>query len=156
MDEDIYRATYYQLNKRRCIYEKAINSRVCTCKKSNQFNLADREGVACTSPAGQMMCKQLVDRFRRNARFSLGLTRIEGPLPHAREIKVQNGGLLGLQKLILGKPNASKDLDKVDNIYGLVAQAINCYGDIDRLPFNEIVKSVVNYGARRRRSRRRD
>ena len=156
MDEDIYRATYYQLNKRRCIFEKAINSRVCSCKKSRQFNLADREGVACTSPAGQMMCKQLVEQFRCNARFSLGLTRIEGPLPHAKEIKVQNGGLLGLQQLILGKSGASKDLDKVKNIYGLVAEAIHYYGDIDRLPFNEIVKSVVNYGARHRRSRRRD
>jgi hypothetical protein len=156
MDEDIYRATYHELNKRRCIFEKAINSRVCACKKSRQFNLADREGVACTSPAGQMMCKQLVDQFRRNARFSLGLTRVEGPLPHAREIKVQNGGLLGLQKLIVEKHDASKDLDRIDNIYGLVAQAIHRYGDLDRLPFNEIVKSVVSYGRRRKRSRRRD
>ncbi len=151
MDENEYRSTYHELNKRRCLFEKALNSRVCNCEKSNRFNLADREGVTCMSPSGQALCENLIQQLRFNARFALRLTSIEGPLPHASEIKIQNGGLLGLQSVVLKQPLSQQ---KVVNVYHVVKEAISQYGGLDELPFSDIVKAMVSYEGRRRRSRR--
>ncbi|MCP4408549.1 MAG: hypothetical protein GY807_12450 [Gammaproteobacteria bacterium] len=152
MDENEYRVTYQQVNTRRCIFEKALNSRVCACEQSQRFNIADREGVACRSPSGQVLCNELIQLLRHNVRFALHMNRITGPLPHAREIKVQNGGLLGLQKLLLG---LKKPQDGVENINGLVRRARDRFGRLADVPFNEIVQSVVSYNGRRRRSGKR-
>ena len=147
MNEDEYRATYHGLRKRHCIFEKALNSRVCDCQSASRFNLADREGVACKSPPGQGLCKELIRQLRLNSRFALALTRISGPLSHSREIKVQNGGLLGLQKALSPE---RQDQRGVENVASLVAQALETFETLDRLPFDEIVQSVVSYKGRRK------
>jgi hypothetical protein len=148
MEEQEYRATYQALNRRRCVFEKAINSRRCTCAQSARFHLADREGVACESDAGNILCIALLDAMRRNARFSLHVTHADGPLPHAKEIRVQIGGLLGLQKLL--HPDTSP-AGEVDNINGLATEALERYRRIEDLPYDRIVQSIVSYEGRRKR-----
>jgi hypothetical protein len=152
MDENEYRATYHEVNTRCCIFEKALNSRVCACEQSQRFNIADREGVACRIPSGQALCDELIRLLRHNARFALHMNRITGPLPHAREIKVQNGGLLGLQKILLG---SKKSQSGVENVHGLVRDALDRFGRLAEVPFSEIVQSVVSYDGRRGRSRKK-
>jgi len=151
MDEDEYRATYRLVNEQRCVFEKAINSRICGCEKARRFNLADREGVACSLPAGNELCRALLDQLRSNARFALHLTRVEGPLPHSKEIRVQNGGLFGLQKVV--DPEAG-DLGRIPNIYGVAVKAVTRYGGLDRLPYPQIMQSILAYQGRRRPPRK--
>lgn len=151
MEEQEYRDTYREINPRRCVFEKAINSRRCSCEQSVRFCLADREGVSCNSESGNRHCIDLLDSMRRNARFSLQLTRVDGPLPHNREIRVQNGGLLGLQKLL--HPEQA-DSDSVTDIHGLIGQAISKFGQLDALPYERIVQAIVSFQGRRKRGRR--
>jgi hypothetical protein len=150
MEEDQYRAVYGEINPRRCVFEKAINSRVCGCSKAHRFNLADREGVACRSDSAQQTCQRCLHGLRRNARFALGLTRAEGPLPHSAEIRVQNGGLLGLQGLLDMGPDEAAT---VGDIHAVVAAALQRFGAVDALPYDRIVPSVVHYQGRRRSRR---
>lgn len=150
MEEHEYRATYHALSQRRCVFEKAINSRRCGCAQSARFNLADREGVACKSDAANALCVELLDAMRRNARFSLRLTQVDGPLPHAREIRVQIGGLLGLQNLLRPERTPS---DKIHDINGLACEAIKKYSRIDNLPYDQIVQGIVSFEGRRKRLR---
>ncbi len=151
MDEDEYRATYHELNKRRCVFEKAISSRVCDCVHARRFNLADREGVSCRSTLSQSRCAELIGRLRSSARFALRTVQIDGPLPHSSEIKIQNGGLLGLQRLFQGERQESGQLADIDALVRAVNE--HCNG-LDGLRYDEIVKSVANYEARRRCSQR--
>jgi hypothetical protein len=148
MEEREYREIYSAINERRCPYEKAINSRRCNCSQSRRFNLANREGVACKSAAGNLLCNELLNIMRRKARFSLHVTHATSPLPHAKEIKVQVGGLLGLQKLM--DPQAG-DASTVDDIYGLTNTALGRYTSLDELPFEEIVQSIVVFKGREKR-----
>ena len=150
MEEQEYRTTYQALNQRRCIFEKAIGSRRCGCVLSARFNLADREGVACKSDEGNALCIELLDAMRRNARFSLHLTHADGPLPHAKEIRVQIGGLLGLQKLL--HPDRAQD-STVSNIHGLACEALERYAQIENLPYDQIVQAIASFEGRRKRTR---
>ncbi len=153
MEEKEYRDTYQSINERRCVFEKTINSRRCTCRQSQRFHLADREGIACKSATGNALCTTFLDSMRRNARFALHLTSIDGPLPHAKEIKVQTGGLLGLQGLI--RPERADDRN-VDNAIGLIDAAIEKYGGLDALPYDIIVQAIVKFEGRRKRPRRQE
>lgn len=150
MEEQEYRATYQALIQRRCVFEKAINSRRCSCAQSARFHLADREGVACESDAGNALCIALLDAMRRNARFSLHITNADAPLPHAKEIRVQIGGLLGLQKLL--HPDLAQ-ADSVHNINGLATEALDRYRRIVDLPYELIMQTLVRFEVRGKRMR---
>ncbi|MCK5383441.1 MAG: hypothetical protein KAJ65_06735 [Gammaproteobacteria bacterium] len=153
MDEQEYRKTYHSVNDRRCVFEKTINSRCCTCEKSCRFHLADREGIACKSATANALCKELLGQMRSNARFALHLTSADAPLPHAKEIKVQTGGLLGLQNLL--HPEKS-DADTVENAIGLIDTAITKFGRLEDLPYDIIVQAIVKFEGRKKRSRKHD
>ncbi|MCW9023449.1 MAG: hypothetical protein OQK73_02090 [Gammaproteobacteria bacterium] len=151
MEEDQYRKTYGEINQLKCVFEKAINSRQCACSQSQRFNLADREGVACQTPVRHEKCVQLLVLMRSNASFSLQMQKVEGPLPHAREIKVQVGGLQGLQ-VALGQDVESKAIMDID---GLIQKAESTFGQIENFPYPEIIKSISRYKGRQRRQSRK-
>lgn len=152
MEEDEYRSTYHEINERRCIFEKSINSRRSTCEHGRRFNLADREGVACSSEAGNVRCQVFLDRIRKNASFALQQLHINGPLPHAKEVKVQTGGLLGLQGQLYPKKEGA---EQVENIAALLREALDRYQEFDNLPYTELVKSIVHFEGRNKRRRGR-
>jgi hypothetical protein len=145
MDEDKYKETYRTVNPLQCPFEKTLNSRRCVCSKMERFYLADREGVACAAKQPWKNCSKFLEVLRKNAKFSLKLTHVDGPLPHGKEIKVQNGSIIGLQKLFY--PNADVNSAKPD-IYLLIQRAFDEYVEIENLPLNELMQSIVHFTAR--------
>jgi hypothetical protein len=134
------------VNRRRCVFEKAVLSHRCACSCATRFYLADREGIACESQTANSRCGALIGLLRENAKFALKITTLDSELPHAKEIKVQSGGLLGLQRIL--RPEL--DTAKVVDIAGLTTLGEHTYGSLDRLPFREIVKSIVAFEGRKR------
>lgn len=145
MDEDEYRKTYHQINEIRCVFEKALCSLRCRCSKSQPFRLADRTCYGCHSESSQKQCSEFLKKLREQTRFVFKINEIEGPLPHNKEIRVQNGGLLGVQKLV------AINSEKVDDVCGVIDAAINKYGEISQLPFDIIMQSVMAFKARPKR-----
>jgi len=151
VEEDQYRSTYDAVNKRRCVFEKAVLTRRCHCSCSARFYLADREGISCNAEQANARCKHLLQLMRDNARFALKLTGTGDELPHAKEIKVQNGGLLGLQGIL----QPESPTDSVVDIAALTVKGITAFGSIAQFPYQEIVKSITHFEGRRRpRSKR--
>ncbi len=152
MEEDEFRKTYNEVRDLPCPFEKAILSRQCGCSLVSRFNLGEREGVVCTLWTAQQNCTHLRNLLRESARFTLHVAGPVGALPHAREMKVQAGGLRGVLEAVA--PQAAR----VDDIHALVSAARDAYGSLDRLPFSDIVKAIAAYTGRRRTPRqpRRD
>ena len=150
MEEQEYKNTYQSVNKRRCVYEKAINSRRAGCARCHRFNLADREGVACKSATGNAICTEFLNTLRSKARFALHLTHADKALPHTKEIRVQTGGLLGLQELLY--PDRA-DSTRAENIIGMLDRAIERFERLQNLPYSLIVQGVVRFEGRRKRQR---
>lgn len=148
MDEDEYRSTYDAVNQRRCIFEKAINARHVDCGQMKRFYLADREGVSCQSEHGQKRCIALLEQMRSSARFALQMTHIGGPLPHNKEIKVQVGGLLGIQALVQPELAAAA---KVEDAFVTLNRAEQQYGSVEDIPLTEVMKDIKQFQGRRRR-----
>lgn len=148
MEENEYRQTYYELNSNPCIFEKVVLSGRGACVQCRRLSIAEREGVACLSPPRTVLCADLLKQLRYKAIFALKLTQLRGPLPHTKEMKVQGGGLLGLQAVLF--PNL-RDVKQVGNIEGLVTQALTTFGEFEQLPYQEIVKFISHYQVRTKR-----
>ena len=152
MDEDNYRQVYEQINGAPCVFEKGILSLKCKCAFQHRFHLADRHGVGCTDVVVmQLNCKAFLDHLRQQTRFVFKID-IDGPLPHNKEIKVQNGGMLGVQKLLLSDV---EQVETVNDISDLMFKSIEVYGSVDGLPYNLIMPSVNNYKTRPKRQPRK-
>ena len=153
MDESEYRDTYHDFNQQRCLFEKSILSRKTMCEHAHRFCLADREGVGCKTKSAFMLCKDLLTQLRNNARFALKQTNVDEPLPHAKEIKIQTGGLLGLKSILEGQNLVEEQNEQdqlIENIFALVQQAISQYGDLNTLPYDEIARKIVQFKGRAR------
>ena len=151
MEENEYRQMYRQAIPTRCVFEKGILARRCACPRARRHNLAEREALACTSPAGQTRCETWLALLREKAVFALQLREHSPVLPHAKEIKVQVGGLLGLAASV--DEAAWLEKGQVTDIDGLLAAAEKRFGGLEGAPFDAIVRAVVHFSGRRRRHR---
>jgi len=162
MDESAFRRARDRANPQPCAFEKAMLAGACACSLAERQNIAEREAVACGSVPAREQCAALRDLLRQNAAFALKLTHVEGPLPHAKEMKVQCGGLQGLQRAAAPAidPRASaaqemplvvpQGLAPVADLHSLAQACAGKFGGLANLPYSAIVQSVVAYQIRRR------
>lgn len=146
MEEDQYRATYQRLNQTRCVFEKAILSRRAGCSHAHKFCLAEREGISCQSVADQQRCQDFLQTTRNKALFALKLTQLDGALPHAKEIRVQLGGLTGVAELL-----DQGDVGELYNACELLESAERHYDGLANLPYDTIIRAIMRIQGRRRR-----
>jgi hypothetical protein len=136
------------MDQGRCPFEKAILGARCACELATRFSVAEQMGVNCRSDIARNNCATLLALMRERARFALKLTDTSDHLPFGKELKVMIGGLIGLQGLL----PAGADAARVGNIHALVREAQERYGSLESLPYQEIVKSIAAFQARRRRA----
>jgi len=148
MDEDNYRSAYREFNELPCLFEKAILQHCCKCRLARHFNLAERVGVACSTTTAQEQCREFLSIMQDKSIFALQLTpSADGKLPHAKKIKIQCGGIVGLQ-LLDGADGMDKD------VHLLLGNAVEHFGSLGQLPFEQIVRSVASFEGRKRRKKK--
>ncbi|MGP1677328.1 MAG: hypothetical protein ACTS6J_09245 [Burkholderiales bacterium] len=163
MDESAFRRARDVMAPRPCAFERALLAGACACSLAARRNIAEREAVACGLLPAREECAALCALLRRNSAFALKLTQIDAPLPHAKEMKLQCGGLQGVQRALSlaaavdsparESPPAVQGLVSVADVRGLVEAARQKFGDLQNLPYSAIVQSVAAYQIRRRRTR---
>jgi hypothetical protein len=62
-------------------------------------------------------------------------------------MKIQSGGLAGLQRYLQG----ATGLSVVENIAALITDAEHRYGDFSAIPFTDFVQDIIDFKLRRRR-----
>ena len=147
INESAFRDARKLVNPQPCAFEKALLARCCQCSLAQRLNIAEREAVGCTDAAQRETCLALRDQLRLKAAFALKLTQSDGPLPHAKEMKIQCGGLRGLQKVLSG----SAETGEVKDVSALARLALARYLALDKLPYSEIMQAVAAFEIRRRR-----
>lgn len=153
MEEDEYKSSYNELTPVRCVFEKALTSHQAKCPLSKHFCLADREGYSCEDDSSSSKCRQFLALLRQNSLFALKLKEIDGQLPHNMEIRVQVGGVSGLAKVFDTSLAERGGGIKVNDIQSVLSLAIKEFGSLEKLPYSQIIQSVVQYQGRRKKQR---
>lgn len=144
MDENAFMHSLGAINPRPCAFGKVILSRHCACSKVIKLYAAEREMVACSVEVELEQCNELLNLLRQNSAFALKLTHVTPPLPHGPEMRVQCGGLQGLQLEV----DSSAE---VTDVSALVTAALQKFGNFENLPYSKIVQSVVSCEVRKKR-----
>ncbi len=146
LDENAYREAYTTVNPLQCVFERAILCRCCGCEHSIRRNIAEREAAGCKDAPAHALCEALRNELRRASAFTLKLAHPDAPVPHTKELKLQCGGLLGVERAT--RPDAS---GPVANIIGVLSAAEKRYDGLANLPYQEIIHAVHHYEPRPRR-----
>jgi len=167
MNEDEYKSIHRDINHQPCVFEKIMLLGYGNCLSSNKILLAERETIACSNKDKQEKCKVVLNTIRRNARFALGITQAKEKLPHSKELKVQAGGLFGIQQILKDRDASDisellndksryeeRDNKPIENIEQSVASAFEKYKDIQNFPFEEIVKTIKRFNHLSKRNRK--
>jgi len=133
MDETAYRQVLSSTASSACPFEKSILSSCAACSNADKRNIAEREIVACNNAQALERCIALRNLFRVNFTFALGRPHIDGPLPHAQEMRMQCGGLKGLQVVL-------DDSDQVEDVADLLEKSLQKFGSLSDFPFELIVR----------------
>lgn len=146
MDETAFRQARKAAVEHPCPFEKTLLAGCGTCALAQRRNIAEREAVACREGAAGEACAALLGLLRRNAAFALHLSHPDERLTHAQEMKVQCGGLAGLQRTMTGA-------EEVGDVHALVQAAGRMQGGLEGLPWSAIMQSVAAWQPRRRARR---
>ena len=133
MDETAYRQALSATVSDACPFEKTILANCAACSRAGKRNIAEREIVYCNNAESLVRCIELRDLLRRNFSFTLGELHIDKPLPHAQEMRMQCGGMKGLQFLI-------DEHDEVNDIHELLNVAQQKFGDLADFPYSQIIR----------------
>jgi len=136
MDENQFRQVLRATNPHPCAFGKAILARRCACPLARKHHIAERESMLCTDANAHASCLELHDLLRHHSAFALKHIHDEQPFTHAQEMKVQCGGLLGLQRALDGS-------EEIVDVAALVEAARQKYGSVEELPYALIIRSVA-------------
>lgn len=132
MDEAAFRQRLGELHSRSCPFAKTLLTAGAGCAMAVKRNIAERELVVCNSEQAHERCIAFRDLLRSNFTFALGKLHIDGPLPHAKEMRMQCGGMKGLQFVL-------DETDEVHDIDALLKQSQAKFGELADFPYSEIV-----------------
>ena len=150
MDEPTFRHTRDSMSAHPCAFQNAMLAGACGCALAARRSIAEREAIDCASPPARDECEALRALLRRNSAFALKLTQIDAALPHAKEMKLQCGGLQGVERALAGAGASATAAD----VHALVRAASAAFRGLQNLPYAEIVQAVAAHQIRRRRTQR--
>ena len=144
-NEDAYKLARKAYIEHNCPFERALLSRCVSCSRSRKLNLAEREAIACGDAAVREYCLTFYQALHENAQFALKVNP-DAPWPFGKEIRAQCGGVRGLAVALDGVGDESTD------VAASVLQGRERFGSCDEFPYSEIMRAVVHYEPRKRRS----
>ena len=144
MEEPEFKQAYQEVNPLPCVFEKAVLLRCCVCHRCQRIYLAEREGVACTEQAAHDRCREFLRTLYKKSQFALRLTETQAHLPHAKLLKLQCGGLQGLQHSL--EPESAG----LPEVSALLQRAYTEFDALQSLPFTQVVGYITRFEGRRR------
>ena len=144
-NEDAYKLARKAYIEHSCPFERALLSRCVGCNRSRKLNLAEREAIACSDPEVREHCLTFYQALHENAQFALKISP-DSLWPFGKEIRAQCGGVRGLAVALHGAG------DETTDVAATVLQAREAYGSCTDFPYSEIMRAVVHYEPRKRRS----
>ncbi len=131
----------------KCAFSGALIGKQYGCQYALEVTRREGPSIACTSEKMQQKCAVLLDKLKTAALSHFGYEDDLTQMPHSVLMKIQSGGLAGLQKHLQG----ASSVEAVENIEQLVNDAEKRFGDLSAIPFSDFVRDIVEFKLRRRR-----
>lgn len=132
----------------KCVFSATQITGQFACEKGQQVTRRGGPDIACTSEVVHQRCARLFQRMKDVALPAFGVEDDLLSMPHSVQVKIQFGGLLGLQRLL---DDGAADSPEVKNIDSLIGRALEQYGGLEAIPCPAFVEDMISYKLKRRR-----
>jgi hypothetical protein len=132
----------------KCPFSAPLITHQFGCTKATEVVRRGGVEINCTDAAAWSRCDQLFQRMKLAALPAFGVEDDLLSMPHSVLVKVQYGGLLGLQRLLRAEPQVG---ERVDDIHTLVVETSLRFGD--EVPCGSLVDDITAFKPRARRGR---
>jgi hypothetical protein len=131
----------------KCAFCNTLVTNQFGCEKAEQVTRRGGPDIACTSDEAHQRCEQLFQQMKVAALPAFAVEDDLLSMPHSVLVKIQHGGLLGLQRLLDSDAAGSA---VVQNVHALVDMAVGKYGNLNVIPCPALVQDMTGYKLRRR------
>ena len=105
---------------------------------------------SCRAPACHARCLQLFGQLKDAALTAFDVEDDLTRMPHSVLVKIQFGGLLGLQRITLEPP---PEAGRVEDIDALVSTAVARFDTVQAIPCEQLTGDMTGYTLSRRSRR---
>ncbi len=102
----------------------------------------------CRDAASHSRCLRLHEQLKQAALPAFEVEDDLLSMPHSVLVKIQYGGLLGLQRLLLGSSHNESGIEDIDH---LVGQTVEHYGGVEDIPCTSLTGDMQAFRVSRRR-----
>ena len=130
----------------KCAFNSTLLGEQFGCARAKTIVRRGGPDVACTSESAHARCERLFQHLKQAALPAFGVEDDLLSMPHSVVVKIQFGGLLGLQRLV--EPAAGSE---VKNIDALLARTLEKYGGLGAVEYPALAADMTAYQLKRRR-----
>jgi len=138
------------MKKTLCPFSKPIIGGWCSCKHANLDERCAGKMTCLKADEHISGCYDLVDIFKENSRFVLGLSQNENELTHMQLMKIRCGGLLGMQRILFRSGITVNS--EVPDVLDIMYLAKQKFVSVNDFPFNEIIRDIKEFSHRKKRT----
>ena len=121
------------------------------CRQANPIIRRGGVEIACADSAAHSRCSQLHQCMKNIALPEFGVADDLLEIPRGVQVKIQFGGLAGLQRILYQdqeQPAAVEDID------ALVQIAVKRYTEVENIPCTDLMTDITSWKLARRRKGR--
>ena len=133
------------IKEHKCPFQVPQIKKDFACKLGVEVTRRDGAAVACQSDSASRHCCELYEHLKQVGLRAFGMRDDLAKVPQSFYIKVQYGGLLGLQRLL-----GDTRQDVVD-ISSLLTQLHAQYGEIENIPCEQVKTDIKSCKVRRKK-----
>lgn len=137
------------MEQHRCPFSAPLTSHHFACTHAKEVIRRGGTEIDCGDTPAHARCERLFHCMKAAALPAFGVEDDLLSMPHSVLIKVQYGGLLGLQRLLSSPVPAA---ERVEDINTLVAQAQASFGSVEATPCDQLVADITAFKPRSRRA----
>lgn len=133
-----------------CPFSATLVSEDFGCRKASRIVRRGGAEIACSSESAQSRCNDLHARMKEVSLPALGFEDDLLQMPHSAQLKIQYGGLLGLQRIVQTGEAPTTTLSNIDS---LISAALDRFPSVEAIPFDELCTDITGYRLARRRKK---
>ncbi|MCG6886587.1 MAG: hypothetical protein LJE74_05210 [Proteobacteria bacterium] len=131
-----------------CPFSATLAKNDFSCPLATQVVRRGGAEFTCQSDTAHARCRQLFEHCKQAALPKFGVEDDLTMMPQSVLVKIQFGGLLGLQRSISGQPS---EASRVDDINALVTAAVERFSGLESVPYGQLVDDITAWKLPRRR-----
>ncbi len=132
-----------------CPFSAPLVKQDFACKHAQEIIRRGGSEIACQQSDAHGVCLALHGAIKASALQAMELEDDLLSLPHNVLVKIQYGGLLGLQQLMT---DASAK-ETIDDISTLAFDVMKQFGALEKIPLSGVNQAIIDYKTQRRRKK---